>query len=226
MFNQFNQEIGNPVPEWTPRILPGIKELIGNFCVLQPLNIEEHGLDLFSAFKSSDNDIYTYVPFGPFDDYALFISWLSGNILNKVFYAIIDHKTKKSQGIAGYWSYDLANGVIEVGSILYSKALQNTPAGTEAMYLMAREIFNLGYRRYEWKCNALNMGSRNAAIRLGFSFEGIFRQHSVIKGYNRDTAWFSILDHEWPSIKTRLEKWLSLMNFDSNGRQIVSLKDI
>jgi len=137
-----------------------------------------------------------------------------------VFLAIVPASTDKAAGYASYMRIDQANGVVEVGNILLSPALQRTTAATEAMYLMARHIFeDLGYRRYEWKCNAENEPSRRAARRLGFTFEGIFRQHMVIKDLNRDTAWFAVLDHEWPARKRAFEAWLDPSNFDADGRQ-------
>jgi RimJ/RimL family protein N-acetyltransferase len=135
------------------------------------------------------------------------------------FYTIIDVLTEQPVGLASYLRIDAANGVIEVGHLNYSPLLQQKPAATEAMYLMMRHAFELGYRRYEWKCNALNLPSRRAAERLGFLFEGLFRQSMVIKGRNRDTAWYSILDSEWPAVRQRLEQWLAAENFDAAGRQ-------
>jgi RimJ/RimL family protein N-acetyltransferase len=144
-----------------------------------------------------------------------------------VFFAIVPQATEHAAGYASYMRMDPANGVIEVGNILLTPSLQRTIAATEAMYLMARHIFeDLGYRRYEWKCNANNEPSRRAALRLGFTFEGIFRQHIVIKGQNRDTAWFSMLDSEWPARKAAFEAWLDPANFDVEGRQRKSLAQL
>ncbi len=137
-----------------------------------------------------------------------------------IFLALIPASTGTAAGYASYMRIDPKNGVVEVGNILLSPVLQRTTAATEAMYLMARHVFeDLGYRRYEWKCNALNDPSRRAALRLGFTFEGIFRQHMVVKGLNRDTAWFSMLDREWPARKKAFEAWLDAANFTSDGRQ-------
>lgn len=140
-----------------------------------------------------------------------------------LFYAIIDATTKKAIGIASYLRIDHKNGAIEVGHLAYSPLLKRTRAATEAMYLMMRHAFELGYRRYEWKCNALNLPSRAAAERLGFTFEGVFRQAAVIKGHNRDTAWYSIIDKEWPKLKHAFEEWLAEDNFDTDGVQKISL---
>ncbi len=142
---------------------------------------------------------------------------------DRIFFATISAEIGAAAGYASFMRMDPANGVIEVGNILLSPALQRTTAATEAMYLMARHVFDLGYRRYEWKCNAANLPSRRAAERLGFTFEGIFRQHMVIKGRNRDTAWFSMLDHEWPDRKAAFEAWLDPANFDADGRQRTAL---
>lgn len=143
------------------------------------------------------------------------------------FYAIIDNKTGLPVGVASYLRINANHGSIEVGNLHFSKSLQKTPAATEAMYLLMYYAFEeLGYRRYEWKCNNLNVPSRKAAERLGFTFEGIFRQCNVFKGHNRDTAWFSIIDSEWPTIKTKLEKWLDSKNFSASGKQILKLQEI
>ena len=146
---------------------------------------------------------------------------------NAVFLAIVPFATEKAAGYASYMRMDPGNGVVEVGNILLTPALQRSTAATEAMYLMAGQIFDhLGYRRYEWKCNALNEPSRRAALRLGFTFEGIFRQHMVVKGLNRDTAWFSMLDGEWPAKKKAFEAWLEPANFDDEGHQRRRLEEI
>ncbi len=142
---------------------------------------------------------------------------------DRIFYAIISGEIGAAAGYASFMRMDPAHGVIEVGNIMLSPSLQRTTAATEAMYLMARHAFDLGYRRYEWKCNAENLPSRRAAERLGFTYEGIFRQHMVIKGRNRDTAWFSMLDSEWPARKTAFEAWLDPANFNADGTQLQSL---
>ena len=144
-----------------------------------------------------------------------------------MFFAIVPQSSGIAEGYASYMRMDLANGVIEVGNILMTPSLQKTTAATEAMYLMAWHIFeSLGYRRYEWKCNANNAPSRRAALRYGFAFEGIFRQHMIIKGRNRDTAWFSMLDSEWPARKAAFQAWLDPSNFDEGGRQRQTLAQI
>ncbi len=163
---------------------------------------------------------------GPFSDRAAFESHLNWMATSKdpFFYAIVDQHSKQAVGYASYLRMDLIHRVIEVGNIVYGPKLQRTAGATEAMYMMMRNAFEeLGYRRYEWKCDSKNMPSRRAALRLGFQFEGIFRQHMIIKGLNRDTAWFSIVDAEWPARKEALERWLKAENFDEQGHQKLSL---
>lgn len=225
--NQFGQIIGEKVPNWQPRQVPSQNKLIGRYCTLEQFDINKHTKDLFEAFTLNDQgEMFTYVPYGPFAKYEEFLEWIKEECLNKIYYIVIDHKNNP-QGTASFLNLNPENGSIEVGAIVYSKQLQKTKAATEAMYLMMYEIFeNLKYRRYEWKCNALNQPSRKAAKRLGFKFEGIFRQHWVVKGHNRDTAWYSILDSEWPTIKNKLERWLDPTNFDENNQQITKLNHI
>ena len=153
---------------------------------------------------------------------------LSCNTTNAIFvHTIVDQSSNKALGVASYLRINPAVGVIEVGHINYAPILQQTRAGTEAMYLMMKRVFEeLGYRRYEWKCDALNIASRHAAERLGMTFEGIFRQATIYKQRNRDTAWFSILDHEWPRMKVAFEKWLKSENFKENGKQIKRLSEL
>lgn len=166
---------------------------------------------------------------GPFADFSTFDSQLRARAASEdpLFFAILDAQDGRAKGRASYMRIEPAHHCIEVGHIIYSPQLQRTPAATEAMYLMARYVFeNLGYRRYEWKCDALNQPSRRAALRYGFQFEGTFRQHMIVKGRNRDTAWFAMLDREWPGRKRNFELWLSPENFDEAGRQRVSLSSL
>lgn len=221
--------LGAPLPGWTRRAAPQPVTIDGRYCRIEPLNIEDHGDDLVTAFRTTDESSWTYLFIGPFADDAGILNWLteSANSKDFIYSAIIDRKTGRAAGLCAYMRPDLANGVIEIGSIHYSDALKRTPATTEAMYLLMRHVFDdLGYRRYEWKCNSFNAPSRRAALRLGFRFEGIFRNHMVVKGHNRDTAWFSILDSEWPALKSAYEKWLAPENFDRAGKQRVSLTDM
>jgi RimJ/RimL family protein N-acetyltransferase len=201
--------------------------MIGQYCKLEALNVEAHGEALYEAFASDlDHSNWTYLPYGPFSGLDDFQDWLKKTCCNDdpFFHTIIDLQNEKAVGMASYLRIEPNVGVIEVGHIHFSPLMQKTPLSTEAMYLMMRRIFDeLGYRRYEWKCDSLNAPSCNAAKRLGFIFEGIFRQCTMYKGRNRDTAWYSIIDSEWPGLKKAFECWLSPDNFDNQGRQLASL---
>lgn len=210
---------------WKPASLPRPVTLRGRTVHLEPLDAARHSAALWAGVEGHD-DLWTWLFEGPFPDAAS----LRGDIEKKqaaadrVFLAIVPEEGGELAGYASYLRMEPAHGVIEVGNILMTPRLQRTTAATEAMYLMARHAFeDLGYRRYEWKCNALNEPSRRAAQRYGFTFEGIFRQHMVVKGRNRDTAWFAMLDHEWPARKQAFEAWLDPANFDAKGRQRSSL---
>jgi RimJ/RimL family protein N-acetyltransferase len=195
---------------------------------LDPLSAETHTRDLWRAVQDH-NEIWAYLADGPYasegDLRKAIAEKQAGTVA--VFLAIVPHLSGKAEGYASFMRMDPANGVVEVGNILMAPSLQRTTAATEAMYLMARHVFeDLGYRRYEWKCNANNAPSRRAALRYGFTFEGIFRQHMVVKGQNRETAWFSMLDSEWPARKSAFEAWLDPKNFDPDGRQIKSFAQL
>jgi RimJ/RimL family protein N-acetyltransferase len=201
----------------------------GRFCRLEPLDAARRAQDLFAANQlDADGRNWTYLFQEPFGDLASYQAWLEqvAKSDDPLFHTIIDRKTAKAVGVATFMRIDRPNGVIEVGNINYSPLLQRTPAATEAMFLMMRRVFDeLGYRRYEWKCDDLNAPSRAAALRLGFTFEGIFRQAVIYKGRNRDTAWFSMIDSEWPALKRAYEQWLAPENFDAEGRQVRALAD-
>lgn len=201
--------------------------LTGRTVRVVPLNPELHGDALFEGSSGPANDhLWDYLFEGPFPDRAAYQEHLiqKAALDDPLFFAIIDNQTQRAVGRASYLRMEPAHRVIEVGNILYTPQLQRTAGATEAMYLMARYVFeDLGYRRYEWKCNALNEPSRRAALRLGFTFEGIFRQHMIVKGRNRDTAWYSMLDSEWPQRKQAFERWLDPANFDAHGHQKSSL---
>jgi len=201
--------------------------LRGRFCRVEPLDPERHAHDLHIANQGDlDGGMWTYLSVGPFGDEDAYRAWLTGAARSEdpLFYAIVDAESGQAVGLASYLRIDPANGVIEVGHLQFSPRLQRTPAATEAMYLMMRRAFEeLGYRRYEWKCDSLNAPSRAAAGRYGFRFEGIFRQAIVYKGRNRDTAWFSITDAEWPHVKAAFERWLAPENFDAAGGQLQKL---
>ena len=188
-----------------------------------------HGEDLFEANKhDSEGKLWTYLPYGPFESFDEYFQWLKAMSAkaDPQFYAIVDLGSNKALGLASYLRIAPENGSIEVGHLCYSPLLQGTVAATEAMFLMMQCAFDMGYRRYEWKCNSLNMASCNAAKRLGFSPEGVFRQHTVVKGHNRDTAWFSVIDTEWALLKEAFTKWLSPLNFDEKGNQVKRLSDL
>lgn len=202
--------------------------MAGRFCRLEVLDANVHAADLHVAYALNGGEkIWTYLPYGPFESLESYRAWAGetscGN--DPLLFAIIDVTTNKAAGAAAYLRIDPKNGSIEVGHLAYSPLLQRTPAATEAMFLMMERAFALGYRRYEWKCHALNAPSRAAAERLGFTFEGIFRQATVVKGRNRDTAWFSMIDSEWPALRERFRRWLARENFDEDGRQRVRLQE-
>ncbi len=204
--------------------------MTGRFCAVVPLSAREHAADLYAAQAlDGDGRMWTWMPNGPWASEAEYAAWAEAAEASEdpQFFAVVESVTGKPVGTCSYLRIDPANGVVEVGWIAWSPLLQQTPAATEAMYLMMARVFDdLGYRRYEWKCNDLNAASKRAAERLGFTFEGLFRQAVVVKGRNRDTAWYSILDHEWPRAKAAFEAWLSPDNFDEDGLQKRSLTDI
>lgn len=195
----------------------------GRYVTIEPLDPGKHTKALWQGLGGESNeDLWLYMPDGPFMDRPAFDAHMQAKAISEdpLFFAIVDKKTGLAVGRSTLMRIDPPNRVIEVGGIIFTAALQRSRGATEAMYLLARYVFEeLGYRRYEWKCNVLNEPSRRAALRLGFSFEGIFRQHMIIKGKNRDTAWFSMLDSEWPSRKREFERWLDQSNFDSEGNQ-------
>jgi RimJ/RimL family protein N-acetyltransferase len=214
----------------TSAMRPLRSRLEGRVVSIVPLEPRLHGDALFEGTQGKENEkLWGYLFEGPFATRASFDSYLEQKARSEdpLFFAILDKSSGEAVGHAAYMRIEPAHRVIEVGSILYTPRLQRTVGATEAMYLMARHVFeDLGYRRYEWKCNALNAPSRRAALRLGFTFEGIFRQHMIVKGHNRDTAWFSMLDSEWPKRKIAFERWLDPSNFDGEGRQKVSLSAV
>jgi RimJ/RimL family protein N-acetyltransferase len=218
--------VGPPVDP-TPAKRPKRAVLQGRYVRLEPVNPMAHGDSLWENVRGPENErLWLYLFDGPFPDRAAFEANLQAKAVSEdpFCFAIVDQASGRAVGAAAYLRIEPKHRCIEVGGILFSPVLQRTRGATEAMYLMARHVFeDLGYRRYEWKCNALNDPSRRAARRLGFTFEGIFRQHMIIKGRNRDTAWFSMLDSEWPARKAAFEQWLDPANFDSQGCQITAL---
>jgi RimJ/RimL family protein N-acetyltransferase len=226
--NRFGQPIGPPLPNWTPPPMPSRVPMVGRFCRLEPLDPVIHAEDLHAAYSRGDGRSWTYLACGPFPAFEPFRDWLTSIYrgADPHFFAIIDLATGKSSGMASYLRITPTAGSIEVGHIHFSDSLRRSPVATEAMYLMMRWAFEAGYRRYEWKCDALNAQSRRAAERLGLTYEGIFRQASVYKGRSRDTAWYAAIDGEWPRLRAAFETWLSPDNFDSEGRQRVRLSEL
>jgi RimJ/RimL family protein N-acetyltransferase len=204
--------------------------MVGRLSRLEPIAVEQHAADLYEANAADgDGGMWTYLAVGPFASPEDYRGWLEAVATSPdpLFFAIIDARTGRAVGLASYLRIDPANGVIEVGNLQFSPALQKSILATEAMYLMMRRAFTeLGYRRYEWKCDRLNSPSMAAARRFGFAYEGTFRQAVVYKGRNRDTAWFSILDREWPMLSAAFEQWLAPDNFDADGQQRSRLSDL
>ena len=228
--NSLGQAIGAPLSDWQVCKRPPKTAMLGNYCRVEILDIEKHVDDLYQAFaKDTDHSNWTYLPYGPFDiddGFNEFKTWMKSTCATEdpLFHTVIDLKTNKAVGIASLMRIEPQVGVIEVGHIHFSPLMQRTPLSTEALYLLMKRVFDeLGYRRYEWKCDSLNTPSCNAAKRLGFTPEGVFRQLTMYKGRNRDTAWFSIIDSEWPVLKAMFETWLAPENFNETGEQIQPL---
>ncbi len=228
--SEANSEVAMPIGprvDGPPARRPGRTTLSGRVAALAPLDPRSHSDALYEGIGGeAGNRLWQYLFEGPFADRAAFDLHLQRIAASEdpLFFAILNKASGSAVGYASYLRIEPTHRVIEVGNILYTPRLQQTTQATEAMYLMARHVFeDLGYRRYEWKCNALNAPSRRAALRFGFTFEGIFRQHMIVKGRNRDTAWFSMLDSEWPVRKANFERWLDPSNFGRDGRQKVAL---
>ena len=210
--------------DWQPVPIPPRTPLGGQYVRLQPLALAAHGDELWLALQGPDSDpaLWDYLPYGPFSERAAFDAWLAANAASAdpLFFAVIDLASGRALGLLSFLRMAPRDGCIEIGHIAFGAAMQRSPASTEAVYLLAElAMTTLGYRRLEWKCNALNARSMRAAERLGFVYEGTFRQHMVIKGRNRDSAWFSIIDKEWPHCRAAFQRWLAPANFDQAGRQ-------
>lgn len=216
--------VGDPVPGWSVASAPARTRLEGRFCVLEPVSPERHTATLFAAC-AADDAIWTYLPYGPYRDEAALHTRLaeSAESADPLFFAVCDPVSGAALGVLSLMRITPAHGVIEIGHICFSPQLQRTPAASEAVILLIRWAFGAGYRRVEWKCDALNAASRHAAERYGFTFEGVFRQAMVVKGRNRDTAWYAIIDHDWPNLRVAYDAWLDPGNFDAEGRQRLSL---
>jgi RimJ/RimL family protein N-acetyltransferase len=226
--NEFGQPIGDAVDGWSPVPVPPREPLAGRYARVEPLDPPRHAASLVAANALDDGRMWTYLPYGPWPNSEEYEAWLDRMEPQRdpAFYAIVEAASGDAIGLASYLRIDPEMGVIEIGHLAYSPRLQRSPAATEAMFLMMKNAFDLGYRRYEWKCDSFNYPSRAAAQRLGFSFEGVFRQAVVVKGRSRDTAWFSILDSEWPALRAAFERWLDPANFDAEGRQRERLSEL
>ena len=225
--NEYGQMIGEPVDD-TPGVLPSLVRIEGRYTILEALSVEKHAEDLLAVYgPDTPRDMWTYLFQEPVADMEELVNLLNQMLAreDRFFYAILDRETGKAMGTFSLMRIDQNNRVVEVGTVIFSPKLRGTRIGTEAQYLLARYVFEeLNYRRYEWKCDALNLPSRRAAERLGFVYEGTFRQAVVYKGRTRDTDWLSMIDKDWPKVKARLETWLAPKNFDKNGQQIKSLR--
>lgn len=219
--------LGHPVPGWTPPPMPSGETLEGAYVRLERMDPDAHAADLHRAYTGHDA-LWDYMPYGPFSSASGYHRWAkdaaSGD--DPLFYVLRDKATGHCGGVASYLRITPAAGSIEVGHICLAPEISRGRVWTEAMFLMMDWAFAAGYRRYEWKCNALNIASRRAAQRLGFSYEGIFRQATVVKGRNRDTAWFAVIDTDWPALREAYAAWLAPRNFDAAGRQKERLSDL
>ena len=228
--NEFGQPIGEDVPAWTGVKSPSRAPMEGKYCRIEALNTHRHATQLFEAYAEDvKGGLWTYMPHGPFDSEQDLRAWMEPACESQdpLFYALIEQSSGVAAGVASYLRITPQHGVIEVGNIAFAPRIQKSAIATEAMFLMMQRVFNeLGYRRYEWKCDALNAPSRRAAQRLGFSYDGLFKQAIVYKGRNRDTAWFSILDSDWPAIERGFTAWLAPENFDAEGIQRRSLLNL
>jgi RimJ/RimL family protein N-acetyltransferase len=227
--NDLGQPIGFPLPGWAPPPAPPREPIEGCYCRLEPLDVDRHAEALFETDAAdADGRSWTYLAYGPFRDFPSYRAWLGANCLGNdpLFFAVVDLTDTRPAGLVSYLRIAPAAGSIEVGHIHYSPRLQRSAAATEAMFLMMRWAFEAGYRRYEWKCDALNAASRAAARRLGLSFEGVFRQATVYKGRNRDTAWYAAIDSEWEALRRAFQTWLDPANFDGAGRQRTRLSEL
>jgi RimJ/RimL family protein N-acetyltransferase len=226
--NNEERPVGSMLQGWSERARPARATVTGVWGRLEPLDTAKHGHDLWTAVDGHDS-VWTYLSYGPFADEGSFLAWLKGReeLSDPLSYAVVDAASGKALGVLTLMEIRPAAGVVEIGHIFFAPVLQKTRAATEAIFLAMKHAFDdLGYRRFEWKCDALNAPSRAAAIRFGFTYEGIFRQHMVIKGRNRDTAWYSIVDKEWPTVKAAFAAWLKPENFDATGRQKAALSEL
>lgn len=227
-FNQFGQPVGDELIDWQPRPHPQRVELNGRYCSLTPLR-PEHAAALFATYQlAEDTRSWTWLLREPDANVEEYTAWVESvcELSDPIHFTVIDNQTRAPVGTLALMGIDPKNGVIEVGHVHFSPLLSRTPMSTEAQYLLMRYVFEtLGYRRFEWKCNSLNEPSRRAALRLGFQYEGRFRQALVVKGHNRDTDWFSIIDSEWKALDRAFQNWLAADNFSADGKQIKTLEN-
>lgn len=226
---RIERPVGPAVDPLPPGSKPDLRPLHGRFVLLEPVSVAKHARALYDSFTGNDPEahVWTYLGYGPWDSFEQFENWLKEREASRDpwFYACIRRDTGKAAGMGSFMRCDAANGVIEIGHIWFSPGLQKTREATEAIFLMIRHCFDdLGVRRLEWKCDSLNAPSRAAAERFGFSFEGIFRQHFIVKGRNRDTAWYAMLDKDWHRVRAAFEAWLKPENFDPQGQQKAKLQ--
>lgn len=221
------KQFGTALPDWTPPAPPSGVTLTGRYVQLEHMDADAHAADLFRAYSGQDG-VWDYLPYGPFSSASAYHRWVKEMAAGSdpLFYVLRNLATGHCGGVASYLRITPASGSIEVGHINLAPEIAGSRASTEAMFLMMDWAFGAGYRRYEWKCDALNLPSRRAAQRLGFSYEGIFRQATVYRQRNRDTAWFSVIDSEWPALREAYAAWLAPANFDAEGRQKESLADL
>jgi RimJ/RimL family protein N-acetyltransferase len=226
--NEWGQAIGPELPGFTPPPPPPRLPIRGAYVDLEPLDPEQHAPSLWQALEGLPPSHWTYLPYGPFADLPAFRDWLARNCreADPLFFAVVDRPTRDAVGLASYLRIQPASACIEVGHLNFSMRLARRPGATEAMAAMMQQAFALGYRRYEWKCDALNAPSRAAALRLGFQFEGEFRQATIYKNRSRDTAWYSVIDRDWPALERAFRAWLHPDNFDSEGRQRSRLSEL
>jgi RimJ/RimL family protein N-acetyltransferase len=230
LLNEFQQPVDVALPGWQGARLPGADPLVGRYCRLERIDAGRHAADLYEAYRDTpDGRDWTYLFAGPFDTFEAYRDYLAAaeKLADPMHHAVIDLASGRAVGTLALMRIDAPNGVIEVGSVTYSPRMRRTRISTEVMGLLLTYVFEgLGYRRFEWKCHALNAPSRAAALRYGFTFEGIFRQAVVTRGRNRDTAWYSIIDSEYPALRAAYDQWLDPSNFDEAGRQIETLGDV
>jgi RimJ/RimL family protein N-acetyltransferase len=223
--NALGQPVGKPLPDWTPRERLPDTTLIGQVCRVLPYD-PIYAAELQRALARDDGRMWTYLPYGPFATANELNASIDHYQRDRDFQTFVIITDEGALGYASFMRYDLSNGSVEVGGVTFSPSLRRSRAATEAMYLMMHHAFDHGYRRYEWKCDQLNAPSMRAAQRLGFQFEGVFRNAAVTRGRRRDTAWFSVIIEDWPQTRARLETWLDPVNFDDAGRQKTALSAI